>query len=166
MWQWRKRMCSDYWALYCISLQCRKGKSKIIINSFVAPKQRIPKKLKWKFWRVPYLIPFFWPWEAQNSFCFWDCMSGRPSPGPRLTVFCNGDISGEIFQNGFWSFHYNALISSAELHFDSSSWVSLKRLTFSVHGTISTSAVENMPRFALHLTLLNLLFLSGDFIFV
>ena len=35
-------------------------------------------------------------------------------------------------------------------------------LTPSVRGTISTSAVENMPRFAHHLTLLNMLFLSGD----
>ena len=39
-------------------------------------------------------------------------------------------------------------------------------LTLSVRGTISTSVVENMPRFAHHLTLLNLLFLSGDLIFV
>ena len=39
-------------------------------------------------------------------------------------------------------------------------------LTPSVHGIIFTSVVENMPRFAHHLTLLNLLFLSGDLIFV
>ena len=38
-------------------------------------------------------------------------------------------------------------------------------LTPSVRGTISTSAVENMPRFAHHLTLLNMLFLSGNLIF-
>ena len=39
-------------------------------------------------------------------------------------------------------------------------------LTPSVHGIIFTSVVEIMPRFAHHLTLLNLLFLSGDLIFV
>ena len=39
-------------------------------------------------------------------------------------------------------------------------------LTPSVHGIIFTSVVENMPRFAHHLTLLNMLFLSGDLIFV
>ena len=38
-------------------------------------------------------------------------------------------------------------------------------LTSSVHGIISSSVVENMPRFAHHLTLLNMLFLSGDLIF-
>ena len=38
-------------------------------------------------------------------------------------------------------------------------------LTPSMPGTISTCVVENMPRFAHHLTLLNMLFLSGDLIF-
>ena len=33
-------------------------------------------------------------------------------------------------------------------------------------GPANTSVVENMPRFAHHLTLLNMLFLSGDLIFV
>ena len=29
---------------------------------------------------MPYLIPFYWSWEAQNSFWNRYCMSGRPSP--------------------------------------------------------------------------------------
>ena len=32
-----------------------------------------------KIWRVPHLIPFHWSGEAQNSLCFHDCSSGRPS---------------------------------------------------------------------------------------
>ena len=42
--------------------------------------QYMGKNKKFEIQWVPYLIPFHWPREAQNSFCFWDCMSGRPSP--------------------------------------------------------------------------------------
>ena len=28
---------------------------------------------------MPNVIPFHWSWEAQNSFCFCNCSTGRPS---------------------------------------------------------------------------------------
>ena len=47
------------------------------------------KKWKSKFHRVPYLIPFHWSREAQNSVCFRDCSTGMPP------LFAIGILTGK-----------------------------------------------------------------------
>ena len=45
---------------------------------------------------MPYLIPFHWSREAQNSFCFCSSSSGRPP----LALFCfNGNYNGKTAKN-------------------------------------------------------------------
>ena len=56
------------------------------------------KKKTFEIQRVPYLIPFHWSREAQNSFCFCSSSSGRPP----LALFCfNGNYNGKTAKNLF-----------------------------------------------------------------
>ena len=62
--------------------------------------QGVSKNPTFEIQRVPYLIPFHWSREAQNSFCFCSSSSGRPPP---LACFCfNGNFNGKMAKNRFF----------------------------------------------------------------
>ena len=70
-------------------------KREIVCNCGIRGYQKTPI---FEIQRMPYLIPFLWSWDAQNSFRNRCSSSGRPSPGFR---FLQWGYSWENLQKRF-----------------------------------------------------------------
>ena len=136
-----------------------------------------PLRMKFSSSKVPCLhlkgkgkilrLPFPLPWPPSQS-----PLSSVRSPGMNRQPLHSSHLAmamrSQISLMKLWRWMFQVIIFQVHQFAQAVKGEAIGRspeLTPSVRGTISTSAVENMPRFAHHLTLLNMLFLSGDLIF-